>query len=99
MDGPCTPGADPTENPCLVDEAHGVFVSPTGNDTSGEGTRLAPFKTIAKGIAQGTSKGKNVYVCAAATYDERLALDSNAGGTKLYGGFDCGTWSHLANTR
>jgi len=95
----CDTSADPAQTPCLVDEGYGLFVSPNGNDQSGMGTRSSPFKTIAKGIEQGVTKGKSVYVCAAATYDEQLVLDVGASGTKLYGGFDCGTWNHLSNTR
>ena len=35
----------------MIDEQHGVFVSPLGSDTDGNGSREAPFATVARGVA------------------------------------------------
>ena len=36
----------PEDDACVVDEEYGVFVSPTGDDATGEGTRESPFATL-----------------------------------------------------
>jgi len=70
----CDPNKDPKDDPCVIDDAQGIFVSgPTGLDTNA-GTKAAPVKTITKGIAlaKGASP-KRVYICAA-TYLEQVSL-------------------------
>ena len=48
------PGCDgtktPAESACVIDNAAGVFVAPTGDDTAGQGTKSAPFKTACRNI-------------------------------------------------
>ncbi|MES1182327.1 MAG: hypothetical protein ABUL60_00860 [Myxococcales bacterium] len=83
---------------CWTTNDLGVFVSSdTGDDTTGNGTKEMPFKTITKGIA--SASGKNVYVCVgAADYSEKISLDLASDGIQIYGGFECATWTY-ATTR
>src|SRR5207253_2357601 len=48
----CDPGTSksPTESTCLISEKYGIFVSPQGSDSTGVGTRAAPFKTATKAL-------------------------------------------------
>ena len=54
----CDPSKSPSEDTCIVDEAYGIFVSPNGNDTTGDGSRAKPFQTISKGIGAAVSGKK-----------------------------------------
>ncbi len=47
----CESPQDPVKQPekCLVD-GYGVYVSPSGNDATGAGTRAAPYKTLGKAL-------------------------------------------------
>jgi hypothetical protein len=97
---PCDPTKTPDEDSCVIDEDYGVFVSPTGSDTAGTGSRAKPFATLTKAIDQATSTAKRVYACAdAGTYQETLDLDSTTSGLALYGGFACADWSYSTSTR
>jgi hypothetical protein len=86
------------DSACWTTNELGVFVSSdTGDDTTGNGTKEMPFKTITKGIA--SASGKNVYVCVgAADYSEKISLDLASDGIHIYGGFECATWTY-ATTR
>src|SRR6266496_3238755 len=86
----CDASSSPSLAPCVANEQYGVFVSPTGNDESGSGTRAAPYKTIGKAIQTATSGSRHVYACATAgAYDEFVTIDASV---SLFGGFDCSTW-------
>jgi hypothetical protein len=92
---------DVSDDPlCWATNDFGVFVSSdAGDDTNGNGTKEAPFKSISKGIQ--ASAGKNVYVCLgnADFYEEKLTITDAAGdGVHIYGGFECAGWTH-SNTR
>jgi hypothetical protein len=86
------PGCDgtraPSESPCVIDDAAGVFVAPNGDDTAGQGTKTAPFKSFGKAIVVAKATSKRVYACAA-TYAETVALDATTDGVSLYGGLAC----------
>ncbi len=47
----CESPQDPVKQAekCLVD-GYGVYVSPSGNDATGAGTRAAPYKTLGKAL-------------------------------------------------
>jgi hypothetical protein len=82
---------------CWATNELGVFVSSDAADDSGDGTKEAPFKTLAQGIA--ASAGKNVYVCVGASdYTEKVSLDATSDGIHIYGGFECANWTY-ATTR
>ena len=86
------PGCDPTKAPaddaCVIDDVAGVFVSPTGDDTTGQGTKTAPYKTFAKALVVAKATDKRVYACAA-TYAESVTLDATNDGVSLFGGLAC----------
>lgn len=75
-----------------VDNTCGKFVSPNGNDDTGDGTQENPYATITKALAEGES----IYVCAAAAkpYEEAVLIEK--AGIYLFGGLDCTTWVYDA---
>jgi hypothetical protein len=89
-------GIDPLVGTC-VDDDHGVFVSPTGDD-SRSGKKTAPFKTIAVALAQSVGLGRRVFACQG-QYPDAIAVDAKLNGVSLYGGFDCTSWSYAAANR
>ncbi|MCB9590506.1 MAG: hypothetical protein H6718_34170 [Polyangiaceae bacterium] len=77
-----------------------MFVAPTGDDTSGTGSRAAPFATLAKAVDVAAAAGKRVFACAdAGTFTESLALTAEHAGVDMYGDFKCQTWTHDPNLR
>ena len=86
------PGCDgtktPAESACVIDNAAGVFVAPTGDDTAGQGTKSAPFKTFGKAVLVAKATSKRVYACAS-TYAEAVVLDAATDGVSIYGGLAC----------
>jgi len=98
----CDPGTakSPTESTCLISEQYGVFVSPLGSDTTGVGTRSAPFKTLAKGLQIAKGNVMRVYACDDGTgYPDALTVDTTLDGTSLYGGFECTGWTYAVTRR
>ena len=93
--GSCDPTKDPKDEPCLVDGVFGVFVSGTTGRDTGIGTKADPLKTIAEGIAKGTAGSKRVFVCAG-TYDEHVVVGATQDGIRVYGGFDCVSWTYAS---
>jgi hypothetical protein len=93
--GGCDPGADPHSTPCLVDEAFGVFVSPTGSDTTGLGTRASPYLTPTHALSVAHGAGKLVFACGG-QYSDSLDIGATLDGSKVYGGFACATWAYTA---
>lgn len=101
----CLPNTDePSDaaDPCVLTETFGVFVAPTGSDTTGTGSRTAPYATIGHGMdqAKATSLGR-VYACGTAgPYTENLVVGSSRASLTVYGGLNCtttpGTWSYNA---
>jgi hypothetical protein len=91
-----------TSDPCVLTETFGIFVAPTGSDTTGKGTRAAPYATIGHGMDQATASSlTRVYACGTAGhYTENLVVGSSRAGLSVYGGLDCtttpGTWSYNA---
>jgi len=86
-------GRSPADNPCLISERYGVFVSTSGSDSTGAGTRSAPFRTLARALQAAKVDTRRVYACDEGTgYAEGVTLDATLDGMELFGGFDCGTW-------
>ena len=97
--GNCLPDSnEPSMDACVVSDALGVFVAPTGSDTTGCGTKALPCQTIGKGLAVAKVAGKRTYVCEG-TYNEQLVVDATLDGAKVFGGFACGTWTYDANRK
>ncbi|MEZ4299540.1 MAG: hypothetical protein R3B70_31620 [Polyangiaceae bacterium] len=78
-------GCIPSGTSNAVDNSCGIFVSPNGNDDTGDGTKENPYATLTKGLAKGTI----LYACAdeAKPYVELVSVDTK--GTYLFGGLDC----------
>jgi hypothetical protein len=93
----CDPTKSPHDDPCVVDDAYGVFVAAhAGSDATGDGSKAKPYATIGHALAALGAK-RRLYLCDA-TYAEFVTLQTAA---SLYGGFACpGTdagapWSYL----
>jgi len=95
-----SPGRSPLDEPCLVNETYGVFVSPTGSDSIGKGTRVAPYQTIGRGMRAAKLGASRVFVCDNGTgYSDPIVADTSTDGLALYGAFDCATWVASAIAR
>lgn len=72
-----------------------VAKPPVGSDSSGDGTRAAPFETVAQGqqaaaaLVQSTSQPAEVFI-AAGVYDESISMVE---GVHLVGGFEDTGWT------
>jgi hypothetical protein len=84
----CDPTKDPKDQPCVVDDAYGIFVSASAQDGAAS-TKADPVKTISDAIAKAVAAGKSrVYVCQG-SYAEQVVLDAQHDGIGIYGGLDC----------
>jgi hypothetical protein len=93
-------GRSPSDNPCIVSERYGVFVSPEGSDATGAGTRSAPFRTINRGLQSAKIETMRVYVCDnGAGFTDPITIDPTFEGISLYGGFECGAWTLAESAR
>jgi hypothetical protein len=96
----CDPTKTPSEDTCVINEDYGVFVSPSGDDVDGNGSRSKPYATIAKTIGKAKMSGKRVYACAdGGSYSEILDIDATVSGVELYGGFTCHRWTYSTNAK
>jgi len=81
----CDLTKSPKDSTACVDDSVGVFVSPSGDDGA-TGKKLAPVKSISKGIERAASRGlPRVYVCEG-TYAESVEIAKAA---SLFGGLAC----------
>ena len=87
----------PSENAGAVADTCGVFVSSSkGSDTTGKGTKEAPYQTLGKAL--GEAKGQPVYACGEA-FSEPVTLSASV---ELYGALDCAKgkrWAYDASTK
>jgi hypothetical protein len=96
----CDSTLSPSEETCLVGNDYGVFVSPLGNPTEGDGTRENPYASLNAAITAAKAAGKLVFACATeGAFEEPLQIDETGDGTRLYGGFSCSDWTYNAETR
>lgn len=94
VDNTCGGGLDTP-----VDEAHGVFVGIRGNNGSQAGTRQAPYKKLALGVAEAARSGKVVFV-AAGIYDSSDVFElPDTTTVSIIGGFQEKSWSRVAGAR
>ncbi|WP_437795046.1 PGRS family protein [Sorangium sp. So ce693] len=86
----------PSENPDVVDDACGVFVSSSGRDENAA-TKEAPVKTLGAALALAeTTRTRRVYACAE-TFEEAVEV---AGSVTIYGGLDCASgWGWAGEQR
>jgi hypothetical protein len=93
--GACLPDSDdPSADACVISDAFGVFVSPSGSD-SNACTKTAPCATITHGISVAHAANKRIYVCAGA-YAENVVINASSDGAQVFGGFDCSGWAYSA---
>jgi hypothetical protein len=102
----CFPNTDPASaaiagDPCILSEALGVFTSPLGSDTTGNGSRTQPYATIGHAMDVAAMGTKRVYACASAgNYAESLTVGASRDGVAVYGALDCSvpaTWAYNAS--
>jgi hypothetical protein len=72
----CDPTKTPAQDPCVISNTYGVFVSSTGRNGAA-GTMSDPFLRVADAIAAATGHSDRVLACAG-SYDEALTLGSNS---------------------
>ena len=90
----CDPAKAPHDEPCVVDDAFGVFASPVGSDTN-LGSKSAPVRTIGRAMDLAKAAGKRVYACAG-SYPEQLVVGLSRDGVNVYGALDCAMWTYGA---
>jgi hypothetical protein len=97
---PCDPLLSPGEDACVIDDVYAVFVSPTGSDDEGDGTKASPFESFAKAIESAALNDKRVFACAdGGVFGERVSIDAEANGVEIYGGFSCDDWTYDATAK
>jgi hypothetical protein len=94
----CDPTGDPKDEPCVLDDAYGVFVAaplegdgPDGGEAaapSGDGTMSSPYATIGQAMANLGSKTR-IYVCNG-IYSEQVNVTA---AVSLFGGLSCAAGS------
>lgn len=100
--GGCDTTKSPSSEACLVADEYGVFVSPSGDDTTNDGTKSKPFKTIGKALTTAGTASKNVYVCdngTGITETATMAVAAAHDKHGIYGGFDCTGWAWSATSK
>jgi hypothetical protein len=88
----CDGTKPPHDDPCVINESYGVFVSSRGSDANA-GTRASPVLTIGHAMDLAKSAVKRVYVCAG-SFGEHLVVGAARDGVNVYGGLDCATWKY-----
>lgn len=93
----CDSTKSPIDDPCVLTDSLGVFVSSSLGNDSNSGTRASPMKTLTAAIAKAKSLGKQrVYACGE-LFSETLTLST---GVHLFGALDCvGGWAPNLSTR
>ncbi len=82
---PCDATKAPGDDPCVLKDDLGVFVSSKSGNDEFPGTKVKPLKTITKALAAAKARGLRVYACAE-EFAESVAL---VDGVDLFGGVDC----------
>src|SRR5580698_8051928 len=73
----CDPTKTPAQDPCVISDTDGVFVSPNGHLVA-TGKMADPFLRVGDAIAAATGHSDRVLACAG-NYDEALILGSSPG--------------------
>ncbi len=84
--GGCDVAKLPSQDACVLHESLGVFVSSTLGADANDGSRLRPYRTIAKGVEAASASHRRVYVCAEAYAEPTLIL---ADGVSVFGNLTC----------
>src|SRR5262249_3863418 len=87
----CDAGSQ-SQEPTVVRDECGVFVTGIGGSDSNKGTMKKPFKTLGAAIAAAANGTKRVFACAE-TFKESVGIPE---GVAIYGALDCTSdWSWL----
>lgn len=90
----CDDSASPFDDACVITEDHGVFVSPMGDDDTGDGSRDNPYATLAVAVEDAVGQSKRVYACATeGAFEAPVMLGPDEDGAELFGALDCEDWS------
>lgn len=91
-DPPTECDLSPYDDPSVVRDECGFFVSERLGDDGNSGTMAAPVKTLAKALSLATARRPRVYACA-----EKLEVEETIqvlAGRSMFGGLDCANgWS------
>jgi hypothetical protein len=93
----CDPTKPPHDEPCVIEDTFGIFVSPAGSDVN-PGSKSAPTQTIGRAMDLAKAAGKRVYVCDG-SYPEQLVVGSSRDGVNVYGALDCVAWTYGAGNK
>lgn len=85
----------PSESDASVDASCGVFVSSSlGDDVAGDGSKGAPFASLAVAIEHAMSADKPVYACA----EKLTGAVAITAPVAIYGGLDCADgWAYVGS--
>lgn len=73
----------------VVNNNCGVFVAPSGDDKTGDGTRERPFATLAKAVSAAKATERRVFACSG-DYSGAVTVPE---GVEMFGSRDCaGAW-------
>ena len=73
--------------------AEAIFVSPNGDDLTGDGSANAPFQTLIKGLEELALNGVDTLVMAGGTYNVDTLFFEQDTGLYIIGGFDDQDWT------
>lgn len=88
----------PKDDPAVLTEDCGIFVSADGADVN-PGSRALPKRTITAALQTIAGDGRRVYVCGGA-YTETVTIMGDAERASIYGGMTCdsGEWRYGQST-
>jgi hypothetical protein len=96
----CDPTKDPKDDPCVLNNAAGVFVASPGDGgaplASADGSMSRPYATIEQALSQLGNKTR-IYVCNG-SYNEQVHIST---AVRVYGGLSCSStgnglvWSYV----
>jgi hypothetical protein len=92
---PCDTAASPSVATCVIDDRYGIFVSPKGSDTTGDGSELRPFATLSQALGSVTATKRRIYACAdGGSYAETIQNAGSLDDISFFGGFRCADWTY-----
>jgi hypothetical protein len=92
---PCDATASPSVATCVIDDAHGIFVSPKGSDATGDGSQAHPYASLAQAMSAVTATKRRIYACAdGGAYAETIQTVAALDGIAFFGGFHCKDWTY-----
>jgi hypothetical protein len=75
-------------DPCVLVDAYGVFVAPSGSDAN-PGTMAAPLRSISAAITRARATARPRVVACAGRFDEHVVVDASGDGVSVVGALTC----------